>query len=591
MKGNQVELFKNRDRPDGEGLPIGVREIRDAAALLRKYKDGKASIDARVIENEQWYRMRHWNYFSGNAPAKEVRPTSAWLFNCIRNKHADAMDAYPAPDVLPREPGDREEAEMLSAIIPVILSENDFEETYSAVWDAKLKSGTGVYGVFWDKNACGGLGDVAVRRVDVLNLFWEPGVSDIQHSRNLFHCELADTDILTEAYPSLREKIVRGRGALSGGDTVSRYVFDDTVDTSGKTLVVDWYYKKRQNGREVLHYVKFAGDAVLFATENEERYRSTGLYAHAKYPFVFDVLFPVEGSPAGFGYIDVGKDAQEYIDRGGQAVMQSMLAASRPRHFIRTDGAVNEAEYADYSRDFIHVDGNLGEDSVRQVQVSPVSETCVRILENKIEELKETTGTRDVSTGGSAGNVIAASAIAALQEAGSKITRDTNKSAYRAFRRVCLLTVELIRQFYDTPRKFRILGRDGFERFVSYTNAGIVPSYRGEEYGVDLGWSEPLFDIEISAGKASPYSKLSQNELALQFYKAGFFDPARRAEALACLDMMDFDKKSLIVEKIGNSANAEVSSANAEDTSPTPSLGESPITEKARKTVANAVLP
>ena len=61
----------------------------------------------------------------------------------------------------------------------------------------------------------------------------------------------------------------------------------------------------------------------------------------------------------------------------------------------------------------------------------------------------------------------AASAIAAMQEAGSKLSRDGNKAAYRAFREVVELVVELIRQFYDLPRQFRILGENGREDFVS----------------------------------------------------------------------------------------------------------------------------
>jgi hypothetical protein len=68
--------------------------------------------------------------------------------------------------------------------------------------------------------------------------------------------------------------------------------------------------------------------------------------------------------------------------------------------------------------------------------------------------------------------------------------------------------------------------------------------------GVDMGMRLPLFDIEITAQKQSPYSKMSQNELALQFYQAGFFNPQMADQALACLDMMDFDRKQFIMQKI-----------------------------------------
>jgi hypothetical protein len=43
---------------------------------------------------------------------------------------------------------------------------------------------------------------------------------------------------------------------------------------------------------------------------------------------------------------------------------------------------------------------------------------------------------------------------------------------------------------------------------------------------------------------------MSQNELALQFFGAGFFNPQISDQALACLDMMDFDRKQFIMQKI-----------------------------------------
>ena len=522
---------------------IGREQIQAAQLTLQRYKEGKANLEQRIVENEQWYKMRHWECMR-KAETNQVEPSSGWLFNSIANKHADAMDNFPSPNVLPREEGDKAEAEMLSSIIPVILEQNDFEETYDNVWDYKLKAGTGIYGVYWDKEKMNGLGDISIRKVDIINLFWESGITDIQRSRNFFHVELMDNDLLLGMYPQLEGKL--GNATMD----ISKYIYDDSVDTNNKSAVVDWYYKKRQDGKIVLHYCKYVNDVVLFATENEPDTYPNGWYDHGLYPFVFDPLFSVEGTPCGFGYIDVGKSAQEYIDRGNQAIMQNMLANARPRHFIRNDGEVNEEEYADLSKDFIHVNGNLGQDSILPVQGKPLNDIYVQVLVNKIDELKEVTGNRDISTGGTTSGVTAASAIAAMQEAGSKLSRDSNKASYRAFRKVCMMVVELIRQFYDVPRCFRIMGENGAARYVEYSNAGITPQFQGIEMSVDMGYRVPLFDIEITAQKQSPYSKMSQNELALQFFSAGFFNPQIADQALACLDMMDFDRKQFIMQKI-----------------------------------------
>ena len=521
---------------------IGVEQIREANNTLQKYKQGKANLEQRIIDNEQWYKLRHWECMRDKK--QQVQPTSAWLFNSLANKHADAMDNFPSPNILPREEGDKGEAEMLSSIIPVILEQNDFEETYDNVQDYRLKSGTGVYGIFWDNEKMNGLGDISILKADLINLFWEPGITDIQRSRHLFHVELADNDLLEQEYPQLRGKL------SSSSIDLSKYVYDDTVDTSTKSAVVDWYYKKRQNGRNVLHYCKYVNDVVLFATENDPEMAERGWYDHGQYPFVFDPLFSMEGTPCGFGYIDVGKDTQAYIDRANQAIMQNMLANAKPRHFIRSDGSVNEAEYADTTKDFIHVDGSLGQDSILPVQGKPLNNVYIEVLHDKIDELKETTGNRDISTGGTTSGVTAASAIAAMQEAGSKLSRDHNKASYRAFRKVVLMVIELIRQFYDLPRCFRIMGENGTARFVEYSNANLQPQMQGIEMGVDMGYRLPLFDVEITAQKESPYSKMSQNELALQFFGAGFFNPQMSDQALACLEMMDFDRKQGIMQRI-----------------------------------------
>jgi hypothetical protein len=521
---------------------IGKEQVQEANKTLMKYKEGKANLEKRIVDNEQWYKLRHWECMRDKKD--DVQPTSAWLFNCIANKHADAMDNFPSPNILPREEGDKGEAQMLTSIVPVILEQNDFEEVYSEVSNYKIKSGTGVYGVFWDSSKLNGLGDISIKKIDLINLFWESGISDIQKSKNLFHVELADNDALISQYPQLQGKL--GTASLD----VTKYVYDDAVDTTNKSVVVDWYYRKNQNGKTVLHYCKYVNDEVLFATENDEKYYEEGWYKHGNYPFVFDTLYSIEGTPTGFGYIDIGKDAQMYIDRGNQAIMKNMLVNAKPRYFIKNDGSVNEEEYADTTKDFVHVDGNLGQDSVLPVSSTGLGNIYVEVINNKIEELKETTGNRDVSTGGT-GGVTAASAIAAMQEAGSKLSRDNNKSAYRAFRKIVVMVIELIRQFYNMERCFRIVGENGAEQFVRYSNAGIQPQEQGGiEMGIDMGYRLPLFDVEITAQKQSPYSKMSQNELALQFYNAGFFNPQMADQALACLDMMDFDRKQFIMQKI-----------------------------------------
>ena len=524
---------------------IGAEQVRQAAEVLRKYRLGKQNLDRRIIDNEQFWKLRHWEQMEksgeGGNP-QDVRPASGWLVNCILSKHADAMDSYPEPTVLPREPGDRKEAEVLSRVLPVILKNNKFKRAYSQAWWNKLKSGCAVYGVFWDGGKLHGLGDIDIRSMDVLNLFWEPGVQSIQESEHFFSTELTPNRRLEEQYPELAGKLGR-----SGGQ-VSRYLYDDKVDTSEQSLVVDWYYHTVEQGRRVLQYCKFVGENVLYATENDPEMAGKGWYDHGQYPFVFDVLFPEEGTPCGYGYVDLCKSAQKQIDLMNQAILKNTLASATPRFFIRSDGAVNENEYADWTRPFVHTNGNLGADSIAPIRVPTLDSVYVAVLQNKIAEMKETAGNRDVMSGGTAGGVTAATAIAALQEAGGKLSRNMIDDGYEAFADVVTLCIELIRQFYELPRQFRLLGAMGTEEFVSYDHSGLQP--RVMDDGVTVSYRVPEFDLEIGAERESPYRTAEANQLALQLFQMGFFRDDLADQALRCLELMEFKNKDQLARVI-----------------------------------------
>ena len=592
---------------------------QELTAVLQKYKSGKASLERRVIAAENWWRLR--NRFEetrrpGAAAGEDFRAVSGWLHNVIVSKHADAMEAYPEPVILPREPDDRAEAELLSAVVPCILEQNAFERTWSdAMWQ-KLKTGTAAYRVSWDPDKLGGLGDIAIERVDLLNLFWEPGVADIQRSRFVFCTHLEDNDVLEDEFPQLR-------GRLRGDPfTATRFLYDDAVSLDGKSTVVEAYYRRRRAGRMVLHYVKYVGDTVLYSSEDADGDRSRkdksrealpllgevpeggwglhggtgampqktapapaspslflpgtlstpetpqsaaptappegaplrgeanalaspapGLYAHGQYPFVLDPLFPVEGSPCGYGFVDLCHNNQTAIDLMRSAIIKNTVVGATPRYFQRIDGSVNEEEFADLSRPLVHVTGNLGEDSLRQIAFSPLSGVYVDVLNSSIQELRETSGNTETSTGNISSGVTAASAIAALQEASGKGSRDATRSAYLAYGKIVELCIELIRQFYGLPRSFRIAGRSGAEEYISFSNAGL--GAKPERFG-----AEPVFDVRVSAQKRNAYSRLSQNELAMELYRMGIFSEGRELEALSCLRMMEFDGRDELIGRI-----------------------------------------
>lgn len=542
---------------------IGEKEVMKASEILRKYKEGKERLEQKIIANEQFWKMRQWNYM--NDGKDDFKPATAWLHSCIESRYSDIMDSYPTCNFQPRQEDDKAEAKKLTSIVPIVFEHNRYEDTYSDIARYTLKQGGSVQGIFWDASKHNGLGDISIKKIDFINLFWESGITDIQKSRNVFHTELVANEILEQQYPQCKGKLGGKKVALA------KYLYDDNVDTSDKSVVVDWYYKKFINGKQTLQYVKYVNSIVLYATENETEkpmqeqmdeetgipvqiitgpsMAERGLYDHGLYPFVTMALYPVEGSLCGYGLTDIGRDTQIQIDKLNKAITDNATAGAKPRYFIKNNGGVNEEEYTDLSKDMIHVEGSPNEDNIRAVDHKPLDGIYVNVMNQKIDEMKFITSNQDVNNGATPTGVTSGSAISALQEASGKNARSSNKAFHRAYREVCYQVVELIRQFYTLPRTFRIMPDGIQEEFIQYNNAGLQgqPQMLG---GMDMGLRVPEFDIDVTSEKANPYKKMEINELALSFYNMGFFNPQMTDQALACLNMMDFTKKEEVMQKI-----------------------------------------
>lgn len=552
----------------GQGAVIGPDEVRKAYQTLLDYKKNKAELEERLTNHEKFWRMAHWDVLTDSQgevsekKSKRIKPKSAWLVNTILNKHADAMDNYPEPNVLPRSRDDENTAKVLSEIVPVILEQNDYQKTYSdCEWD-KNKFGTSVQGVFWNNDKNNGLGDIDVRDIDIMQLYWKSGIKDIQDSPNVFFVNYMDNEELKARYPELT-----GLGGQGPDDTITLMNYGENVDTMEQSAVIDWYYKRRirmvndmgiPSVKTVVHYVKFCNEQVLYASENDPNYAETGWYAHGQYPFVFDVLFPVKANICGMGYIDLIADDQIYIDKLQQAILENAIVSARPRKGISSSSGINEEEYLNLENPIVHFDGRIDENAIIDLTGSPLNGIYESVYLQKIQEMKDTSG-NTASSQGQTSNVTTASGIASLQEAAGKLSRDSSQESYRAFKNVCYQVIELIRQFYTEQRCFRITGETGQNEYVQFDNRALQPQSQGQiplpdGSMLDLGTREPILDIDVKPQKKSAYSKESQNQTALNLYNMGFFAPNNGDASLACLEMMDFDGVEKIRERVQQNA-------------------------------------
>ena len=164
--------------------------ISKALRMYQKYKGDKAELHKRIVDNNKWYKSNYSHLM--NPKTNETEPATAFIFSAIENKYADAIDNFPVPNLLEREPSDTQTAKILSKIIPVQLEMSGYKKVYKDNWRRKLKHGTAVYGAFYNEQ----IRDIDIRAIDIMSIYCDMHVRDVQDSQFLFITNAVDNDVL-----------------------------------------------------------------------------------------------------------------------------------------------------------------------------------------------------------------------------------------------------------------------------------------------------------------------------------------------------------------------------------------------------------
>ncbi|MBQ3947654.1 MAG: hypothetical protein II656_03945 [Ruminococcus sp.] len=131
------------------------------------------------------------------------------------------------------------------------------------------------------------------------------------------------------------------------------------------------------------------------------------------------------------------------------------------------------------------------------------------------------------------------------------------KTSYWAYEDIVTLVVELMRQFYTEDRYFRIDAPNGQEEFIAFSNQEIRPEMVEDPLNAEeITIRVPEFDYKIVAQKQSPFQREAQNQLAIQLFQMGVFNPQMADQVLPFLDIMQFEGIDAIKKKV--SANGKM---------------------------------
>lgn len=490
-----------------------------ALDAFNTYRSDKETLIQRIKDNERFYR-RSYSYLTHSLEHNMYCDTPL-IFSSIENTVADSVENFPSPNILERDPDGSDVADCLSKIVPVVLEQSDFKRVYKENMRNKLKYGTAIYGLFYNERS----NDIDVRALDILDVYVDMHIQDIQDSEFLFIVAAIDNDILRDTYPLYAD--------LFTGDAVIETLTDD-YQLKNRTEIIDCYYKKTDG---TLHMFKLCKNTIISATEDTEGYEF-GLYDHGLYPVIFDVLYSVEHCPFGFGMIDISKATQIEINKLDRAITENIMCNSKPRFLSKRNGGIDEDEFKDFERNIVHYEGDT--QSIVPFNGTAINEYFLSHRETKKDELKELLANRDFQQGSTSGGVTAASAIQTLQDAGEKRARSLIDDSYDCYKAIVKMMIELFRQFYSNIRTFRVTDDFGQKDFANFDRSMLFDSSSNPMY----------FDIDVIPQRENPYTREKINNTILTFWQSGVFLPQNLQIAVIALKNMHFEGKEKLISDL-----------------------------------------
>lgn len=503
----------------------------DALIEYKKYAADKEAIVRRIRDNEMYWRDLYENDVKNLK--EKMKCNTSFIFSAIENASAISAENYPIANLIEREPDGEETANVLSKLICAEMDSSGFKDKYKNATRNKLKYGTAVYGVFYNDRT----GSVDIKEIDILDIFVDMNISDIQDSRFLFISAAVDNDVLKAEYPEYAD-------LFTGNETVE--TAHGSFVLSNRSSVLDCYYKKPDGS---VHMMKLCKDTIIAATEDMPGYEN-GLYKHGLYPVVFDVMYPTDHCPFGFGMIDIGKVGQIQIDKMDEAITENLIKNSKQRFFVKRNNNLDETAFRDMSKDLVQYEGDIG---VHPISGEMINTYHLQYREFKKDELKELLSNRDFQQGDVNGGVNSGTAIQLLQQSGEKRARNMMDDSYEAFKQIIFMVVELIREFYSKPRVFRTTDNNGQKTFIEFSSDMLFKhSDKFDALGTGYEWKPLYFDIDIVPQKENPFTREAQNATLLSFWNSGLFNPQVLDTSMLVLQNLDFDGKDQLVAALQN---------------------------------------
>lgn len=482
--------------------------------LFRSAWDAKGQLDLM----NTWRQCDDYKHGRQNPQQSAEHPGSVTniIHPIIESQIADLVDKPYNTAAKGWEPGDDMYAEQAQNIMDFVLYRNKFVSKLNVSEHDRLELGTTIIKVWFDDNDLDGRGLPKFEPISPANFFPDPKITQaylLQDGEFNIHAVPRPLSYIREKFPEWGKYVVREASVpYNPEDTFTDEKSDEAaVVTSQKALLIECYMRD-ENGE--LYCVHVANNLVL--EDSREVLKDKKLQRRDKYPFVMIPCYIQRGTAWGQGDVELLIPTQDLINELDDQIRMTARLSGNPQMVVGM-GAGRGFDFRKWTNKPGLRIPMRDHNAFTPVPAQNVSADVTNRREKAFQEADLIAGRPDVNRGERPGQVTAAAAIMALQQAGQKGVVHKAKMFKDGWADVLELLFDEVKENWDEEMWIRIDGDEPDYQFMNPAQFKQVPRMIANDVEGEEG-IKPLTDIEINeAGMVTekPMTRDAQYDFAL----------------------------------------------------------------------------
>jgi len=467
-----------------------------------------------TASNEMGYK-----FITPKAPPWRVRLTVNKIRTIVRTEIAKLTTSRPTFVVSAKttEDEDQAAARLATQLFENVYYEDDMLETMTNTIFWMSVTGTAFIKVYWDPygNYGGQEGNICIDVVDPFHVYipdWRQ--TTLEKQPYIIHATTLSKDQVRFKYG---KEIGDKATTISSTDGPDRALL--TIDGSEKQVI-----KEQVLIREYWIKPKFCpylpkGGVVTIVGDVMVSEPQPWPYIHNKYPFIAFRHIP-SGEFYGESVITDLIDLQREYNKTISQIVENKNQMGRPK-LAAQKGSIDPNKLTNEPGQVVLY--NPGFEKPSALDIPPMPQYVADHLSRIQSDIDDISGQHEISRGDVPSEVSAATAISFLQEQDDTKLNPTTHSIEMGLQKLGSQYLNLVVQFWDTPRLVESVGKDQTFNAQFVQNSAL----KGHT------------DVRVEAGSAMPFSKAGKQAFVMDLMKFGVIQPQ---DVLQVLELKGVEK-------------------------------------------------